>query len=209
MKYGPNIIHRITEELKKVPNIRHVAAKVGIDHSTFYRWLEQHPEFHKAIEASLMIGRERITDAAESVIINGINTGDMRASTFWLKHNEARYIEPDRVMYFQYLEKARLMFLRNPTPDESIFGKLFEAHLDLEQNLGKKDAIRFMAPLIEIGCHFDPSLTEVYEAAYEEWKTDTLKRKKIVKELDPHNRLSKSPDGKSGDSGGPNDGPAT
>ena len=200
MKYGPNIIHRITEELRKIPNIRHVSAKMGIDHSTFYRWMVKHAEFHKMVEAALMIGRERITDAAESVILNGIQNGDMRAAMYWLAHNNERYIPEDRVRYFQYLENSQRLFLKKPTSDDSDFEALFKGHLELEKVVGEKRAAEYIAPFVEAVCHVDPSLIEIYQAAYSEWKNGELSWKEKIKECYPFGTPPELPDSPPGNS---------
>lgn len=194
MKFGPNIVRKVADELRKIPNIRHVSAKMGIDHSTFYRWMVKHAEFHKMVEAALMVGRERITDAAESVIFNGIQNGDMRASMYWLAHNSERYIPEERVRYFQYLENNLRTFLKNPVPDDSVFESLFKGHLELERLLGQKSAAEHMAPLVAAACHIDPALIEIYQSAYLEWKNDELSWKEKVKECYPFGTPPKLPD---------------
>lgn len=200
MKFEPNIVRKVADELKKIPNIRHVSAKIGIDHSTFYRWMVKHVEFHKTVEAALMIGRERITDAAESVILTGIQNGDMRAAMYWLAHNNERYIPEDRVRYFQYLEKNQRLFLKNTTSDDSEFESLFKGHFELEKLIGQKRAAEYIAPFVEAVCHVDHSLIEIYQAAYSEWKNGELSWKKKVKECYPFGTPPELPDGKSGNS---------
>ena len=53
MRYSIDIEERIIKELEKVPNIRYICNKVGIDHSTFYRWLLRHPTFNKEVMVAL------------------------------------------------------------------------------------------------------------------------------------------------------------
>jgi hypothetical protein len=69
MKYGPKITNEICEELIKTPNIRYVSKKMGIDHSTFYRWMSHHHTFFKVVTSYLEIGRDRMNDVAEGVIM--------------------------------------------------------------------------------------------------------------------------------------------
>ncbi len=174
MRYGKDIVKRIVEELQKVPSVRHVCNKVGIDHSTFYRWIAQHFEFSKEVEAALMFGRKNINDAAEGVIISGIQRGDFRSATYWLSRNEERYIEAKQVRYFQYLEYWNTQFLKQKTPSDSPFDELFERYLALEKVLGPERGKELIEPIVDIICHTDAKLKDIFYSAYDEWKTDKL-----------------------------------
>ncbi len=174
MKYGPDIIRRVTEELKKVPTVRQACNKLGIDHSTFYRWMAKHFEFHQEVEAALLIGRSRMNDAAEGVIMTGIQNGDMRAAVYWLSHNNERYVDADQARYFQYVQNQALAFLREKTPPDSIFEVLFNLYFEMELNVGIEFADMRMKPLIEYTCHIDANLMAIFYASYAEWKTNKL-----------------------------------
>lgn len=79
------------EVLEKMPIIETACKKVGISRMTFYRWRKRDKKFSKKIEEALDVSRESVNDLAESKIIQGINTGDMRAAKFWLQNNCSRY----------------------------------------------------------------------------------------------------------------------
>ena len=188
MRYGKDIVKRITEELQKVPSVRNACNKVGINHSTFYRWTAQHFEFHKKIEMALIFGRKNISDAAEGVIISGIQKGDFRSATYWLSRNDERYVDAKQVRYFQYLEYWNAEFLKKKTPDDSYFEVLFDRYLVLEKLMGSHDAKSLMKPLVDIVCHTDQKLEDIFYSAYEEWKMSKLEfetKKTMIPNLPP------------------------
>lgn len=170
MRYSKKIVKQITEELQKIPNIRHVCQKVGIDHSTFYRWMTKHFEFHKAVEDAIYFGRKNINDAAESVIVSGIQRGDLKSAQYWLSHNNERYVPERRVKYFQYLEHFDLEFLKKEVPDDSEFERLFRHYFIEEETYGKEEAKKRIEIILEVVCQNDPQLKDVFYAAYTEWK---------------------------------------
>ena len=176
-----------------MPSIRHACNKVGIDHSTFYRWMAQHFEFSKEVEAALIFGRKNISDAAEGVIISGIQQGDFRSATYWLSRNDERYIEAKQARYFQYLEYWNTHFLKQKTPDDSPFEGLFERYLNLERVMGSEPAQELMEPLIDLVCHTDPKLKDIFYSAYVEWRTSKLSFEAIKSKL-PKLSPEKGPD---------------
>ncbi len=170
MKYEQDIVKQITEELQKIPNIRYVCNKFGIHHSTYYRWVVLHFKFHQAVVGALAIGREQMNDAAESVIISGIQNGDIKAAIHYLSHNHERYIRTERVRYYQYLDKENLKFMKKEIPDESQFENLLKYYMLLEDVYPKKKAKTIIDPLIKITCHGDEELETIFYSVYEESK---------------------------------------
>lgn len=184
MIYGPDIVRKVTEELQKVPTIRQACKNLGIDHSTFYRWMAKHYQFHQEVEASKLIGRERMSDAAESVIMTGIQNGDFRAAAYWLAHNCDRYVGGERARYFLHLQKEVLNFLREETPENSVdFVHLFQHYFLLEKVLGEDEAKLHMEPLVKFHCQTDPNLVDVFYASYTEWRKGKRQDRKIRGEL--------------------------
>lgn len=169
MRYGKDIIRTITEELQKMPNIRYVCKRVGINHSTFYRWMDKHFEFHQAVEQALAIGRRNINDAAEAVIISGIQNQDFRSSTFWLTHNTGRYSKEQMHERLSRIEDKHLQFMRQKTPSDSQFERLFKQQYELQKVLGKKEAREYFEPVIDLYSFVDSNLKDVFYAAYEAW----------------------------------------
>jgi hypothetical protein len=187
MKYSEDLVAKFCEELKKVPNIKHVCKKLGIDRSTFYRWRIRHHFFEKAITDALYIGRESINDSAESVIINGVQNGDMKCATYWLSHNHERYIAVERVPYHQHLEKTDRIFLQEPTPENSEFDQLFKYHFMVQDMYGEKRANEKVRNIVEYFCHEDPELIDIYFATYAEYakKRIEMTEKQLAARKDP------------------------
>ncbi len=184
MRYGKDIVKRITEELIKVPSIRHACSKVGINHSTFYRWMGQHFKFHQAVQDALMLGRRNINDAAEGVIISGIQRGDYRSSVYWLSRNNERYVETKQVRYFRFLDYQDRSFLKekNPGPPESYFEYFFSLCFEMETAMGFEFAKNKIKPMVEYVCHDDAQLVDIFFEAYEGWKEKKLGREEKRKQ---------------------------
>lgn len=187
MKYGPKIINEICEELIKTPNIRYVCKKMGIDHSTFYRWMSHHHTFFKNVTASLEMGRDRMNDVAEGIIIGGIQNGDSKCTTYWLSHNSPRYSSPEHRKYLKGVNKNTIKLLEEPTPEnsiESLFEHYFDIYECMQAVLGLKKAKEKIDIFVKMICHGKPDLEEIFYAAYTEWKNNkdeaSKKREKIL-----------------------------
>lgn len=172
MRYGPEIVEQILEELRKVPNIRYVCNKVGIDHSTFYRWMDDHLKFHQMVELALYLGRQKMNDAAESVIVNGIQNNDYRSAVYWLSHNSERYVGVERIRYFQYLEKHLLEFLHKSEDTDVLEAALFVHFQMLEDSLGEDKARVEMVHLASAFCRGDRDKTANLRARYMQWQKE-------------------------------------
>ncbi len=82
---------RVLIELENNPIVSAVVRKVGVSHSTYYRWLKEDSDFEaKAIQAS-DIGRRRMVDLAISQLLKMVQEGNVRAITYYLSHNDDRY----------------------------------------------------------------------------------------------------------------------
>lgn len=160
----------ICEELKKVPNIRYVCRKVGIDRSTFYRWLSNHFGFQKEVEAALLIGRDTVNDMAQSVIINGVQNSDVKCAMYWLSHNHERYISPERVDYFELLENRTHDLLTKKKAEYAKFDELFEAYFIFENSHGKEIARELMDIVVTKLVYSDAELKQIFFEMYKEYK---------------------------------------
>jgi hypothetical protein len=85
--------NKFLQALREVPFIHRAAKKVGIHPATIYRWIARNPEFANAVEDALVIGRENLTEAAESLVVKKIKEEDLGAAKFFLTHNSPRYRE--------------------------------------------------------------------------------------------------------------------
>lgn len=178
MRYSKDLVERICDELRKIPNIRYVCKKVGIDHSTFYRWMIRHHTFHQAVTDALFFGREGINDAAESVIITGIQNGSVKCATYWLGHNHERYLSVERVPYTEHLTRNMVTLLKSPIPKESIFEELYDYYFRAQKIFNTEDMEKHVYPLMKFIFHGDPELEKIFYATYEEWKENRIEHER-------------------------------
>lgn len=176
-KYSASLVKEIIAELGKVPMIRQACSKLGIDHSTFYRWMLKHPDFHSKVMFALHIGRRNISDAAESVIVRGIQNNKFRHAAFFLTHNDYRYMKAKEGAYHGDLAANDLSKIEKHFADKSVprFEDLFEMYDWVERDYDSEPELikRWVDPFIEIYCDNDPKLVEAFHHAYEGWKKDT------------------------------------
>lgn len=184
MRFGPKITDQICEELIKMPNIRYVCNKVGIDHSTFYRWMTKHYSFYIQVMSALAMGRDRMNDAAEGVIISGIQAGEMKSATYWLAHNEPRYASPAKARYLDAFNATLVEILEKPRPNDSqvMFETMFDSFEVMEKSLDAKEAKKIIDGYVKFAFREDMKLEEIFYASYSEWKTskDEYKRRKKI-----------------------------
>ena len=174
-KYSASLVKDIVAELEKVPMIRHACSKIGIDHSTFYRWMQKYPELYSKVQLALAVGRRNITDAAESVIVQGIQNQERKCAEFWLTHNDQRYMKPRQMEYFGALMAHTVKKAEEHLADtkQMRFDQLFKLYDWVESNYSEPELIeRWVDPFIEIYCDNDLKLMEVFRRAYAEWKKD-------------------------------------
>lgn len=174
-KYSASLVKEFIAELEKVPMIRQACSKIGLDHSTVYRWMTKHPDLYTKVHMALNIGRRNVTDAAESVIVQGIQNSDRKSAEFWLTHNDQRYMKPKQGEYFGILMSHLLKKMEEHEADKTQmrFDQLFKLYDYVEQNYSEPEIIKhWVDPFIEVYCDNDPKLMEVFRRAYAEWKKD-------------------------------------
>lgn len=81
----------VLEHLQKMPIIQLVCEKSGIARATFYRWIDQSPDFKKEVEQASQEGHRRIGDLAESKLIQLIGENNLGAIIFYLRTHSKRY----------------------------------------------------------------------------------------------------------------------
>lgn len=82
---------RVLKELEQNPTPSAVAQKVGISHSTYYRWLKDDPDFAENARQAEEIGMRRYTDMAIAKMGQKISDDDIRALIYWLSHNHPKF----------------------------------------------------------------------------------------------------------------------
>lgn len=175
MKYDTNITKRFVEELIKVPNIRGVCAKLNVDHSTFYRWMSKHHTFFKMVTSALTMGRDRMSDAAEGVVIRGIQNNNIKAAQYWLSHNNSRYATTMQQRKLHKITENELEIMNEPPPrnlQERAFESMFELYKQTEDIFPKEKARQHIEKFVTMMCHGDSELEQIFFVAYEEWRQD-------------------------------------
>lgn len=92
----PRLAKKFLEELGRVPNVSVICEKLKLSRQTIYRWRNEDPGFCERFDEMLEVGRDGITDLAESKLITNLNKGSMRAIEFWLTNNTRRYHKPKK-----------------------------------------------------------------------------------------------------------------
>lgn len=86
---------KIIDKLQNNPIIGHACKNAGVARSTFYRFREEDKDFDKAIKEAQRIGRAVTCDAAESKLLNLINSDNedisLKASKIILNTYNPRY----------------------------------------------------------------------------------------------------------------------
>lgn len=173
MKYKHDIIDKILEELRKIPNIRYACSKIGIDHSTYYRWMLRHPTFRKRVLTAMHVGKSNISAIAEATIINGVNNGDYKSSVFWLSHNELQYMQREKADHQWELYKYHESVLREKIIlNGKNFESLFVVIELLEKSYEQEVFDHLSQSIISKFCDNDQELIEVCKAVYQSWKIE-------------------------------------
>lgn len=171
-----------------MPNIRYVCTKVAIDHSTFYRWMEKYHSFYKAVLKALDMGRDRMNDAAEGVIISGIQRNEFKHASYWLSHNSPRYSSSEQLRYLRSINNNLIEIMKEETPkdsSEATFEIYFDAYESMIKVFGKETADDRIDKLVRLACYGDPELEKIFYASYAEWKTNKDEIKRRTEEASP------------------------
>lgn len=81
----------LVEQLRKTPIVQVACQKLGVARATYYRWRSDNPDFAAEADAAIVEGEMMINDLAESQLIAAIQSQNLSAITFWLKHHHGRY----------------------------------------------------------------------------------------------------------------------
>ncbi|MFA6608296.1 MAG: hypothetical protein WCT07_00045 [Candidatus Paceibacterota bacterium] len=200
MKYGTDIIKIIIKGLEEIPNIRHVLKKVGVHHSTFYRWMVAYPEFRNKVLHALFRGRGNISDLATGNLIRAIKEGDLGASKFWLTHLDAQFMTSSKYDHFIVLTTRLLDSVeKGKFGEDEYFEKLFPACQVIEEAGGIEAVKEVLKAILPALSKNDEDMIELFYSSYAEWRVeDETNRKNIslleekVKEygVEPHTLLT-------------------
>lgn len=124
MRRTQKTVEKLLTELERTGIPLTACSKVGVSRSTYYRWRQENTTFKLMTDEAIRIGRENITDLAESKLVKNISDGNQRAIEFQLRHNDPRY------RYFSQLEFAKMLDDRPEEPERSSLQTLVEIVFD-------------------------------------------------------------------------------
>ena len=82
---------KLLNKLKTTPIVEVACKQAGIPRSTYYRWRKSDENFAETCDETIEESAGRISDLAESQLINAIKERNMTAIMFWLKHHHRVY----------------------------------------------------------------------------------------------------------------------
>jgi len=82
--------NRLLEEIEKNGNVSLSCIKIGINKSTYYRWLKN-KNFKKKADEATEHGRQGNCDIAESALMVLVKQKNLGAIKYMLGHNSSRY----------------------------------------------------------------------------------------------------------------------
>lgn len=85
---------KFLEELEQVPIIAIACKKLGVSRNTYYRWCNEDIDFALAAQESLDVGVDFVNDHAQSNVLNGIKSGDLNTSKWWLSSRHKDFRRP-------------------------------------------------------------------------------------------------------------------
>jgi hypothetical protein len=81
----------LLKKLSTTPIVEIACKQAGIPRSTYYRWRKSDNNFANMCDETIDESAGRISDLAESQLINAIKESNMTAIMFWLKHHHRIY----------------------------------------------------------------------------------------------------------------------
>lgn len=186
MKFGKDIQDRLLKEVREFPSIRYAAKKVGLHHSTVYRWMLSHQGFRILLLSTIEEGRQTTNDVARGVIMQAIHSGSYEASKYWLSHHETQFMSDDKIkahVMAMYMETEKIRRPKKIRNDD--FEALFRMYDDCGRGFGDK-AKEVMDILLRQVCEEDEDLMEIFYNAYEAMQEKMKKAKDINKHLEKY-----------------------
>src|SRR5579872_7325655 len=79
---------QILEKLLNNFTIASACNSVGIDRKTFYRWIEEDPEFKATAYENILECKRTVTDMANTKLVKHIESGNLTAVMYWLNNRD-------------------------------------------------------------------------------------------------------------------------
>lgn len=83
--------NKLIKELEKSGNVYLSCLRVGIDHSTYYRWIRNDKNFRNRANQAIRLGRENNCDIAIHALMLKVKDGDLGSIKYYLGHNSPIY----------------------------------------------------------------------------------------------------------------------
>jgi hypothetical protein len=74
-----------------MPIVKVACEKIGIGHSTYYRWIKEDKKFFKDANEAISDGEQLINDLSESQLISLIKDKNFPAINLWLRQHHPKY----------------------------------------------------------------------------------------------------------------------
>ncbi len=98
----------ILREFQENPLITRACQKIGIARSTYYRWYNYDADFRQDVDHAQNRGREKLTDFAESKLLENIRNNQYASIAYWLSHNTTRYRTYPKNVYTDEIRQLRM-----------------------------------------------------------------------------------------------------
>lgn len=99
---------QLLRELENNPIAERACRKIGIARSTYYRWIESDEAFKEMTLKAQEKGRAKITDFAESKLMENMSNNHFPSLAYWLSHNTARYRAYPKNIYIDEIRQLRM-----------------------------------------------------------------------------------------------------
>lgn len=155
-------IESLLQELEKSGNVYLSCMKVGVDKSTYYRWLKENKSFKKQAMTAIRFGRANNCDVAEHALMLNVKDKKMDAIKYVLSHNSPKYKQK---------KSSDVVFTYNKKDDEAkkqeihaeeVIDHWVEMKCRISQNLRQEFAGKEL-PLKPNGEKIEPMEYEQYE----------------------------------------------
>jgi len=157
MRKTQKTVDRLLAELERTGIPLTACSRVGVGRSTYYRWRQENITFRLKADEAIRIGRENITDLAESKLVKNISDGNQRAIEFQLRHNDSRY------RYFNQLEFAKMLENQPEEPEKSRLQTFIEVIFDsmkfeIVEEFSSKSRDEYSMEVVEVAARKSQSI---------------------------------------------------
>jgi len=95
------------KELEDHPLVERACRKVGVSRATYYRWRQEDSVFRMDVEIAQERGRDKLTDFAESKLLELMNNSHYPSIVYWLSRNSKRYRPQAIKLYVEENDQQR------------------------------------------------------------------------------------------------------